>query len=66
MPVRLPSNILRASADTIIAIAASGLVFVIFYPLTLSASAVKKALRVRSSQPREERRSQALSMTKFR
>lgn len=48
MPVTegLPSSeLLRASADAIVATVAGGLVLLVFYPLTLCAAAIKSLVR---------------------
>jgi hypothetical protein len=42
---RLPSGLLRSSADILVATSAGGLVLLLFYPLTLCAAGVKGLLR---------------------
>ena len=43
---RSPSDALQASADVIVASVAAGLVLLVFFPITLCASGIKRLLRL--------------------
>jgi uncharacterized membrane protein YgaE (UPF0421/DUF939 family) len=47
----LPSELLHASTDVLVAAVAGGLVLVVFYPLTLCTAAVKGLLAILGLRP---------------
>jgi len=50
---RPPSDVLRSSADVIVASVAAGLVLLVFFPITLCASGIKRLLRLPRSRRAE-------------